>query len=240
MFKLLTNNWTFKVTSILFALVLWMFIMGERRLEVSYRVPLELQNIPEELMIASDTPRMVDIRISGPRTLQMKISPSDISIVVDLADLQPGLTTVKGLEERLNLSNGLKVTRLSPSYIDLKLDRIKEKSVPIKVVLDGEPLPGFKRGKVKVVPADVVIKGAETELKSVVKVITEAIDLSGVNESFSLIVPLVHEGTYTSFKNEKTAEIQVEIIQLEPSANKIDDNVEQQSTLKKGEGVNER
>ena len=80
MFKLLTENWTLKLLSLVFALILWMFIMGERRLEVGYRVPLELQNIPAELMIANEVPSLVDVRVSGPRTLLMKVSDNDISI----------------------------------------------------------------------------------------------------------------------------------------------------------------
>ncbi len=214
MFKILTENWTFKVTSLLFAVVLWVFIMGEKRLEVSYRVPLELQNIPKELILVSDVPSMVDIRISGPRTLQMKISPNDISIVVDLAELQPGLTTFKGLEERLNLPSGLQVTRLSPSYLDLKLERVQEKKVPIKLVLAGKPSPGFKLGKINIIPSKVSIAGGETELKNVTEVTTEAVDLQGVNDGFSVIVPLIHAGTYTRFKDDKTAEVQVEIIPI--------------------------
>ncbi len=217
MFKMITENWTFKVTSLLFAVVLWMFIMGERRLEVSYRVPLELQNIPKELILVSDIPSMVDIRISGPRTLQMKISPSDISIVVDLIDLQPGLTTFKGLEERLNLPSGLRVTRLSPSYLDLKLERVQEKKVPIRLILAGEPSPGFKLGEITIVPSKVTVSGGETELKNVTEVTTETIDLQGVNDGFSLIVPLVHTGTYTHLKDEKTTEVQIEIIPIKVS-----------------------
>lgn len=211
MFKLLTENWTLKIISLTLALLLWMFIMGERRLEVGYRVPLELQNIPESLMVANEVPSMVDVRVSGPRTLQMKVSPNDISIIVDLTDLKPGLTTFKRLEERLNLPSGLRVTRLSPSFIDLKLERIKQKLVPIKIALTGGPLSGFQVASVKAVPDEVIIEGAETELKSVSEVITEDVDLDGVNEGFSLIVPLVHRGTYTHFKDEKTTEVQVDI-----------------------------
>lgn len=211
MFKLITENWALKLISIAFALMLWMFIMGERKLEVGYRVPLELQNVPQGLMVASEVPSQVDVRISGPRTLQMKISPNDISIVVDLSDLKPGLTTFKQLEERLNLPSGLRVTRLAPSYIDLKLERVKQKLVPIKVLLVGQPLAGFKLESVKTVPDEVIVEGAETELKSVNEVTTEEVDLNGVNEGFSLIVPLAHRGTYTHFKDEKTTEVQVDI-----------------------------
>ncbi|MDX2479574.1 MAG: CdaR family protein [Desulfuromusa sp.] len=235
MFKLLTENWTLKAISLVFALLLWMFIMGERRLEVGYRIPLELQSIPQGLMVANEVPDLIDVRVSGPRTLLMKISTSDISIIVDLADLQPGLTTFKRLEERLNLPSGLRVTRLSPSFIDLKLERIKQKLVPIKVALTGEPLPGFRLGSVKVVPDEVLVEGAENELKSVSEVTTEEVDLAGVNEGFSLIVPLVHRGTYTSFKNEKTTELQVEIqpVETSPPADKSDS--EQQNTNKRVE-----
>lgn len=216
MFKLLTENWTLKLISLVFALILWMFIMGERRQEVGYRVPLELQNIPAKLMIANEVPSVVDVRISGPRTLLMKVSPNDISIAVDLTDLKPGLTTFKRLEERLNLPSGLRVTRLSPSFIDLKLERVKQKRVPIKIALRGEPLRGYQVGRVNAIPDRVVIAGAESELKNIHEVTTESIDLSGVNEGFSLIVPLVHQGTYTDFKDEKTTEVQVEVQALEP------------------------
>ncbi len=235
MFKLLTENWTLKLLSLVFALILWMFIMGERRLEVGYTVPLELQNVPRGLMVANEVPSLVDVRVSGPRTLQMKISPTDIGIVVDLADLQPGLTTFKRLEERLNLPSGLRVTRLSPSFIDLKLERVAEKPVPVKIALTGEPLTGYSVGGVRAVPDKVVIEGAESELKSVTSVTTEPVDLTGVNEGFSLIVPLVHLGTYTSFKDEKTTEVQVEIQAVEPppataeeavEANKSEQNTE--------------
>ena len=236
MFKLLTENWTLKLISLVFALLLWMFIMGERRLEVGYLVPLELQDIPKELMVANEVPSLIDVRVSGPRTLLMKISPNDISIIVDLTDLKPGLTTFKRLEERLNLPSGLRVTRLSPSFIDLKLERVKQKLVPITVALTGEPLPGFKVERVKVVPDEVIIEGGETELKSVSEVTTEEVDLNGVNEGFSLIVPLVHRGAYTHFKDEKTTEVQIEILPEETLPPVEKDDLEQQDTNKKLEG----
>lgn len=215
MFKLITENWTLKLLSLVFALMLWFFIMGERRLEVNYRVPLELQNLPKELMVANEIPSMVDVRISGPRTLLMKVSPNDISITVDLTGLRPGLTSFRRLEERLNLPSGLRVTRLSPSFVDLRLERIQQKTVPISIALSGEPMSGFVVGGVRATPDKVTIEGAETELKSVTDVTTDEVDLTGVNSSFSLIVPLQHRGSFSWFKDERTTEIQVEIAAIE-------------------------
>lgn len=229
MLRLVTENWTLKLTSLVFALILWMFIMGERRLEVGYAIPLHLQNVPQALTVANEVPSLVDVRISGPRTLLLKVNPNDMSIAVDLADLKPGLTTFKRLEERLNIPSGLRVTRLSPSFIDIKLERIREKRVPIKVVLKGEPPQGYRVAGLKAIPEQALVEGAESELKRVSEVTTEPIDLEGVNESFSLIVPLLHEGTYTRFKDEKTTEITVEIEALDiPPAVEPEENKEEE------------
>jgi YbbR domain-containing protein len=179
-------------------------------------------------MVANEVPSLVDVRVSGPRTLLMKVSPNDISIAVDLTDLKPGLTTFKRLEERLNLPSGLRVTRLSPSFIDLKLERIKQKEVPVKISLNGEPLPGDQIGRIRAVPDKVVVEGGETELKSVSEVTTEEVDLNGVNEGFSVIVPLVHRGTYTYLKSDKTTEVQVEVQAVDPLPPLEDKTFEQQ------------
>ena len=218
MFRLLTDNWTLKLISLACSLLLWFFIMGERRLEVGYRVPLELQNMPSGLVVANEIPSMVDVRVSGPRTLLMKVSPNDISVTVDLTGLRPGLTSFRSLEERLNLPSGLRVTRLSPSFIDLRLERIQQKQVPIKISLTGEPMSGYQIESIKALPDRVVIEGSESELKNITEVTTEDVDVAGVNSSFSLIVPLLHRGTYTWFKNEKTTEIQVAIEPVAASA----------------------
>jgi YbbR domain-containing protein len=216
MLELVTKNWTLKLLSLVVALILWMFIMGERHLEVGYTVPLELQKIPPELVIANQVPSLIDVRISGPRTLLMKVSPNDISITVDLSGLKPGLTTFKRLEERLNLPSGMRVTRVSPSFVDIRLDRRKEKKVPIKVVLAEDPEPGYRVAGLKSVPDKIAISGAESEVKAISEVMTEPIDLKGVKESFSQIVPLVYERTYSNFVNEKTAEIHVAIEPVAP------------------------
>jgi YbbR domain-containing protein len=210
----LTRNWFLKLLSLVFALVLWFFVMGEQKLEVGYVVQLELKNVPPGMMVANEVPSLVDVRVSGPRTLLTNLRPKDISLSVDLRDLQPGLTSFKRLEERLNIPSALKVTRLSPSFVDVKLERVKEKSVPIRAVLSGTPAEGCKIGAVQISPNQVVVEGAESELKDINEVVTEEVDVEGVKESFTLMVPLNYYGKYTSLKEQKTAEVRVTIDML--------------------------
>lgn len=218
MLEKLAENWVLKVLSLVFALVLWFFVMGERKLEVGYAVPLELQNIPEGMIVTNEVPRLVDVRISGPRTLLMNLRPTDINISVDLKGLQPGLTSFKRLEERLNIPSGLKVTRLSPSFVDVKLERIKEKTVPVKVLLRGSPAEGLQIVKVRTVPEQVTVEGAESELKDVHEVVTEAVDTEGVRESFTLMTSINYRGKNTNLKGPGAVEVQVVIEPAAPSA----------------------
>lgn len=212
----LTQNWVLKLLSLVFALVLWFFVMGEQKLEVGYAVPLELKNVPPGMMIANDVPSLIDVRISGPRTVLMNVKPSDISLSIDLRDLQPGVTTFKRLEERLNLPSALKVTRLSPSFVDVKLDRRKDKSVPVRVVFSGTLPPGYKIESLKTKPEKVTVDGAESELKGVNEVTTEPIDVSDVHENFTLMVPLDYRGKFTSLKNDRSVEVEVQVAPVSP------------------------
>jgi YbbR domain-containing protein len=195
------KNWLLKFISLAFAVVLWFFVMGESRMEVNHIVPLEYENLPPKLMIASEVPNSVAIRISGPRALQMNLSPGDISLAVDLTGLSAGVTSFKRLEESLNIPSGLKITRISPSYVDVKLERVREREVPVRVVMTGEPAIGFIVKSSKAVPGKVAVAGA--------------IDLTNVQESFSQAVAISYIGNYTDLKETKTVEVQV-VLQSDP------------------------
>jgi YbbR domain-containing protein len=211
MLSSLSDNWVLKLLSLAFALVLWFFVMGERKLEVGYTVPLELKSVPEGMMVANEVPSLVDVRLSGPRTLLMNLSPKDISISVDLADLKPGLTSFKRLEERLSIPSGVRVTRLSPSFIDVKLERIREKVVPLRVVFSGVPAEGFRLGAVRLKPEQVTVQGAESEIKDVTEVTTDPVEVDGVKESFTLTVPISYRGKYTWLNDSEAVEVRVSV-----------------------------
>ena len=211
MIEKILENWPLKFISLAFATVLWFFVMGESRMEVNHIVPLEYENLSEDLMIASEVPTSVAIRISGPRTLQVNLRPGDISLAVDLKGLSAGMTSFKRLDESLNIPSGLKITRISPSFVDVKLERIREREVPVRVVLTGKPSVGFIVKASKSVPAKVFVSGAESELKGVSEVVTEGIDITNVQESFSQTVAISYIGNYTDLKETKTVEAQVEL-----------------------------
>jgi YbbR domain-containing protein len=211
MFRLLSENLALKLISLAFAIVLWFFVMGEKRHEVSHIVPVTYRGVPEGLIIANQVPGSAEVAISGPRALLSHLAGGDMTIVVNLAGVEAGVTSFKRLEESLQIPAGLTVTRISPAYVDVKLERIRDKQVPVRAVLSGEPAAGFRVRRIRIMPSRVTISGAESELKAVSEVVTEGIDLAGVRESFSQTVSLSHSRPFTSLKTQRTVEVQVQL-----------------------------
>lgn len=216
MIEKIFENWLLKSVSLAFAVVLWFFVMGESRMEVNHIVALEYQNLPAGLMIANEVPSSVAIRTSGPRALQANLVPGDIRLGVDLKGLQAGVTSFRRLEENLNIPSGLKITRISPSFVDVKLEHVRERTVPVRVVLTGEPVAGFIVKSATSIPEKVKVSGAESELKGVSEVVTEGIDLTNVQESFSQTVAVSYLGNYTELRETKTVEARV-VLQPDPN-----------------------
>lgn len=211
MLQKLSENLTLKLISLAFAVVLWFFVMGERRHEVSHIVPVTYKGVPEGLIIANQVPGSVEVAVSGPRALLSHLAPGDMSIVVSLEGAEAGVTSFKRLEESLALPTGLTVTRVSPAYVDVKLERIRDKQVPVRVILSGEPAAGFRVRSLRVSPSRVTVSGAESELKALSEVVTEGLDLGEVRGNFTQTVALSHSRPFTYLKEQRTVEVMVQI-----------------------------
>ena len=191
--------------------------MGEQKIEKAYPVPLELSNVPEGLIVTSEIPSLVDVRIFGPRTALLNLAPSDLNITVDLKGLSPGITSFKRLEETFRIPRTLKITRVSPAVVDVRLEKIQQKKVPVRTVFSGVLPEGLKVDKITVRPEQVLVQGAGSELKNVSEVETEPIEVTEVRESFKLEVPLNYVGKFSSLDEElKAVEIDVVIGPVTP------------------------
>ena len=211
MLLFITENWKMKILALGCALLLWFFVMGERRLEVAYAVPIELKNVPQGMVVTNDLPRNIDIRLSGPRALLSDLKEKEVRISIDLVGLKPGVTTFSRLDDHLHLPGGIQATRISPSFVDVKLERIIDKSVPLRPRLVGQ-LPGdYLLVAVDVLPERVIVQGAEGEISAISEVMTERIDLGEIKGNSELTVPLDYRGKYSQVKEIKNANVRLQI-----------------------------
>ena len=188
--ELIFNNLTLKVLALVFAVVLWFFVVGEKGTEIGFLVPLELKGIPEGFVITNEIKNLVEVRLSGPRTLLTSLSPGEMRISIDLSGAKRGRNTYRILPDRIRVPRGIKVTGVRPDSITIVLDRLITVNVPVRPRLVGSPPEGFMVKDVVVTPGEVAITGVEKELRRIKVIRTLPLDIDGVTESVVRKIPL--------------------------------------------------
>ena len=187
---LLLNNITLKVMALIFAVVLWFFVVGEKGTEIGFLVPLELKGIPEGFVITNEVKNLVEVRLSGPRTLLTSLSPGEMRISIDLSKAHRGRNTFRILPDRIRVPRGIKVTGVRPDSITIVLERLVTTNVPVKPNLVGRPAQGFVVKGVSVEPNEVSVTGIRRSLRRIRIIGTAPVSIEGVRESFVREVPL--------------------------------------------------
>ena len=168
-----------KVLAFVFAVALWYFVIGEKSSEVGLMVQLGLKGMPEE-MIVTKTPSLdVEVRVAGPGGFLDNLSPSDVTVELDLSDAKTGVNTYRIVANNVKAPRGIQVLTVRPSSVDITLERLAKEVLTVKVKTRGVPAKGYKVGKISVEPMSVEVSGKKFDMDRVKVVSTETLDISG-------------------------------------------------------------
>ncbi len=129
-FSRLTRHWLLKLLSLVIGASLWYFVVGEDQVEMAVTVPIELHNLPAELVIANQYKKDIDVTVRGPRRLIQEVRQQHISRPVDLSKAEPGSMVIQNDSHSIRFPQGIAVQRLQPANITLLVDRLVERSSP--------------------------------------------------------------------------------------------------------------
>jgi YbbR domain-containing protein len=188
--SLLSKHWLLKLLSVIIAASLWFFVVGEDRVDLTVTIPLELRNLPSNLVIANEYRKDIEVVISGPRRLIQEMRQQDISRPVDLGKAEPGPVVVKNDAQSIPLPRGITVQRVQPANITLLVDRLTRKDFTISPVIKGEPAAGFTLESLTLKPPQITLTGPKTVLEQEGALKTTAIDIEGLDSSSTFQVNL--------------------------------------------------
>lgn len=211
---LLLDNWGLKLLSLAFAVLLWMFVVGEKRSEVSLSLPLELTRVPQHMVIVSRVPEAIRVRLNGPRSLLAGVNPNQLVVRLDLDGIQPGISGFEILPSRLNLPRGVEVTYISPSVITLEADVKARKVVPVRPRLRGNPAEGFEVAAVRADPDEVEVEGAERVVRQLREIPTDLLDVTGLDGSLARPVELAFPDPSLRAPAKGTVRVEVTIVEM--------------------------
>ena len=184
------KDWTLRFISLALAVVLWYFVGGDDTVDKNVLVPVEVINLPRDLVISNQFKREIEVTISGPRSLVLKIEKGDITRQVDLAHAVPGTMVINNENHLIPVPRGMKVLRTQPDSIIFSLDKLIQKQLSVKPVTKGAPASQYVLQHIVMKPETISITGPQAVLAQLDVLQTKVIDVSGMSQPTQLQIPL--------------------------------------------------
>ncbi len=220
-----TKNIAIKVISLVFAMLLWGYVMmtqNPTRVKVVQNVPVNIEGEADlttrKLIICGDRAALLEdisVRVRTELTSYADLSADDITASVNLSSISSkGKHTLK---ISVKSSTG-QVVSYTPSQIEIEVDTLATRSVPVEVRREGELPEGYWAGDVQLSSPTVELQGAAADLMQIAKAVA-VIDLTDRTESVneSMVLTLYdQEGNEVSasilFGSMATAVVKLQIL----------------------------
>ena len=204
------RDYKLKLLSLGVAMVLWVFVHWEERTQLVLRLPIQIVNLPENLLLLNEELPEINVVVEGPKTiLQFSKDAFPKVYPVDLKGKKAGTLAVRVDPQRLALPRGTTVAQISPSLITLRLREVSTLRLPVRVRLKGTPKRGYVLKDVWVNPPTIEITALKEELRRLRVIHTEPIFLAGHSQDFTQVVPLDLTGLH--IKKITTQEVEVTV-----------------------------
>jgi YbbR domain-containing protein len=199
-FGTLKRNRLLKLLSLLLAIALWFAVSGEERTETTLNMALELINLQQNLIVTSEVPPAIQVRVVGPRSIINNLSHTRLTEALDLAHYKSGCHTFYLGPNSFAFPRGVQVIRIQPNPINLTLATTITQTLPIKPVIENNPPEGYQVVSVHIRPAQVTVKGPVPELSNLQSIATLPIDLSNLKGSTIMATDLDFKNLHLSLK----------------------------------------
>ena len=176
-----TRNLRYGLLALVISTVLWAMAHGSASVERGYDVPIAFADLADDLVITAQSVDEINIRVLGSPASLRNLSPSKLEYKVNVSGVKPGVAEYEVDVSRVSMPRGARIVSRSPARVNVKFERRGRKSVRIRPDLEGDPAEGFVMGEVEVDPPRVWLVGARSDVLRLSEVVTETIDVSGVD-----------------------------------------------------------
>ncbi|HOO76822.1 MAG TPA: CdaR family protein [bacterium] len=190
------HNLWLKIFALAGALVLW--YMGSREVYVpeTVEVPVEL-DLPEGYTAVSVTPPAVRVEVEYPKDGEVP-DVNSLRVVHTIGSgVEPGVIAFNLTAADIRTPSRVRFTSVSPSGIRVRVDRMTEKVLPVKIVYTGRPRSGYRIEDTSISPSEILVPGPESLLNEMKEIKTRPLSVLGRSVSFGASATLEPLPGYT-------------------------------------------
>lgn len=193
-FKSFKKNLPIFLTSLLLAITVWIISVtasdpAENR-TYPKNVPIEVVGMGTDLVRVSDLPSNVSIVLNTPQSVWEEIinAQTPVRAILDLSGLGAGSHQVN-LQIQVGI-RPVKVVSHSPRTVQVVLDSLATRSIPLTLEIKGEPAIGYQAETPKMDVSQVMVMGPQSQVEKIT-VIKAILDVNQAYEDISRIVNIV-------------------------------------------------
>ncbi|HEX8287736.1 MAG TPA: CdaR family protein [Pyrinomonadaceae bacterium] len=186
--KIFIEDWLMKLVALIITLALWLGVSGLRAPITTRLSNVVLQpRISNEMEITNSPVTEVALVVTGDSRKIDQIRRENLIVSFDLTEVQAGDRIVQLTPENVNveLPTGVRLEEIQPNKIQVKLENVEEREIPVKAETEGRVAENFEIYSETVSPARVRVRGPSGYIRSLDFVPTEKINLENRREDFS-------------------------------------------------------
>ena len=186
----LKKDWWMKLMALGLAALLWLFVIAlenPTRVKTFENVPVTYVGV-EQLAVkglcladdVEDIVQSVDVSVEAQTEVLQYLDEDSVTATLDFSDI-----SVEG-DYTLNIkarSTSGKVTEISPHYVDVTIETLATKELPVEVQVIGSELSDLYYGEVSLSEDTVTVAGSKSDIDKFVKAII-TVDITGKTETF--------------------------------------------------------
>ena len=211
--KLIFNNWGLKASALFLALLVWAVISGREGAysEKTLKIPVEVIHVSENIEVVNLRPEEVTVSLKGASKFVAAFSPESHPIKIDLMNIKESGKLNYFAEDYLEIAEGVQIVSIHPKMIEVFVEEFATRELPVKISFRGRLAPPLRLKSAKTIPDRVVVMGYKSQINHIDAVLTEEVDLDGVNASLSRRLLLKQTPDILKFRDQRDVELQLEI-----------------------------
>lgn len=177
MWRIIFQNFWYKLVALIMAMLLWFHVATDHVYETTRTFPLEIINIPPQLVLAEGLPNQVEVKIRGRGKEHLKLLLAEKkSLKIDAKLFKKGETDYLIKPQQIPIPEGLELEVtgiISPQDLKIKLDDLLEKKVEVKPRITIIPAAGLVIvGELHYSPKEVTVSGPKRWVADLEEIVT--------------------------------------------------------------------
>jgi YbbR domain-containing protein len=210
------KNIGLKVVSILLACVVWFIVSAPRRGRVRERIitaSLSLVGVPPHLVITTDIPGSVSVRVRGAMSELRSLASQSLEASADLSQINAaGEIEITIRPQHINVPEEIEVVSIQPNKIRFRIEQLRQRAVLIRPFLVGDPPAGYLIGEVTASPEGALVSGPASQVLKLDEVATERIIMTGRTGTFVQNVAVVSDSPLVRVISPITTQVTVPVL----------------------------